>query len=299
MEYKTRCLIYAARANMSPIMVCGDTPGGQLMTTTDVENFPGFIKIQGPELMDIMQQHAKAYGTEIINDFIIDADFTKRPFVCKDRAGNNYIAESVIICTGAEAKWLGIPSEDEYKGFGVSGCATCDGFFFRNKVVAVVGGGNTAITEALYLTNHASKVYVIHRRDSLRSEKVLQDRLLNHPKIEMLWNCTVDEILGEKDNFGKAVNGVRLKSTLDGNLSELKLDGVFIAIGHKPNTELFKGKLEMDEEGYIITKAGTPITSIEGVYAAGDVQDKVYKQAITSAGVGCAAALEAEAFVNS
>ncbi len=308
-QLKTKCLIigsgpagctaaiYAARANMEPIMICGQAPGGQLTTTTEVENFPGFISIQGPELMNIMQKHAEAYGTQIINEIITKVDFGQKPFKCWSN-DTEFTADSVIICTGAEAKWLGIESENEYKGFGVSGCATCDGFFFKGKDVAVVGGGNTAMTEALFLTNHANKVYLIHRRDELRGEKVLQDRIKKHPKIEIIWNSKTEEIIGEKNEFSKFVTGVRLKNTINGETNILPISGFFVAIGHKPNTEIFQNQLEMDEEGYIITKPGTPITSIDGVFAAGDVQDKVYKQAITSAGVGCAAALEAESFVN-
>lgn len=310
MEYKTKCLIigsgpagcsaavYAARASLDPIMVCGST-GGQLMITTDVENYPGFDSITGPELMQKMTSHAEKYGTKIIEDFIIDVDFSSRPFKCKSQNGDTYVANAIIISTGAEAKWLGLESEKKFQGFGVSGCAICDGFFFKNKVVAVVGGGNTAITEALYLTNHAAKVYLIHRRDEFKAEKVLQKRLHENKKIELVLDSVVDEIVGIEDNLGKMVTSVKLTNLKTNNKFTLDLNGVFIAIGHKPNTDIFKGKINMDHEGYILTTPGTTKTSVEGVFAAGDVQDKVYKQAITSAGTGAMAALDVEHFLSS
>lgn len=304
-EYKTKVLIigsgpagctaaiYAARANMNPIMVRGMQPGGQLTITTDVENYPGFADpIQGPWLMQQMEQQSENVGTKIINDHITKVDFSSKPFVAEGMMGDKYIADTVIISTGAQAKWLGLESEEKFMGFGVSGCATCDGFFFKGKEVMVVGGGNTAVEEALFLTNFASKVTLVHRRNSLRAEKIMQDRLFKHPKIEIIWNHQLDEVLGS--NEPKSVTGARLKNTETGETHEVKVDGIFIAIGHKPNTELFAGQLEMDSEGYIITTPGTTKTSIEGVYAAGDVQDKIYRQAITAAGTGCMAALEAE-----
>jgi thioredoxin reductase (NADPH) len=308
-DYTTKCLIigsgpagctaaiYAARANLDPIMLCGPLSGGQLVTTTDVENFPGFIKIQGPAMMDIMHKHAAEYGTKIIEDIIESVDFSKRPFICKS-ADKTYIAQTVIICTGAQAKWLGIESEDRFKGFGVSACATCDGFFFKNKIVAVVGGGNTALTEAIYLTNHANKVYIIHRRDTFRGEKILIDKVLANPKIEIIWDTFVSEVIGQEDEIGRFVTGLEIKNNKMQTTKQIPVDGLFVAIGHKPNTDIFKGQLEMDNEGYILTKAGTPITSVQGIFAAGDVQDKIYKQAVTSAGSGCAAALEAESFLH-
>jgi thioredoxin reductase (NADPH) len=308
-EYKTKLLIvgsgpagataaiYAARANLSPIMVCGLQPGGQLTITTDVENYPGFEHaIQGPWLMEQMEKQAKNVGTEIIYDTIESVDFSNRPFVAISMMGNKYIADSIIIATGAQAKWLGIDSEKEYQGFGVSGCATCDGFFFKNKKVIVIGGGNSAVEEALYLTNHASHVMLVHRRDSLRSEKILQDRLFKNPKIEVLWNHHLKEVLGAEKP--KTVTGALLENSLTGEEKKVDIDGIFIAIGHKPNTELFIGMIDMDAEGYIITKAGSTKTNIEGVFAAGDVQDKIYRQAVTAAGTGCMAALEVEKFLS-
>lgn len=287
--------IYAARANMQPIMVCGMQPGGQLTITTDVENYPGFADvIQGPWLMEQMMKQAEHVGTEVIHDYIERVDFSSKPFKAYG-AGGEYHADSVIISTGAQAKWLGIPSEQEFQGFGVSGCATCDGFFFRGKEVLVVGGGNTAVEEALYLTNHASKVTVIHRRDSFRAEKILQDRLFKNPKIEVVWDSVLDEVIGTQKP--KSVTGAKVRNVKTGVVSEVAAEGVFIAIGHKPNTDLFKDWLELDEEGYIVTKLGSVATKIPGVFAAGDVQDKIYRQAVTAAGTGCMAALEAEKFV--
>jgi thioredoxin reductase (NADPH) len=288
--------IYAARASMEPILVKGLQPGGQLTITTEVENYPGFAKaIQGPDLMVAMHAQAKHVGTTMFDDTIIEADLSKRPFTLKGDSGTTYTGDTLIICTGASARWLGLESEEKYMGFGVSACATCDGFFFREKEVAVIGGGNTAVEEAIYLTNHASKVTLIHRRDELRAEKILQKRAMENPKIEFLWDSVLDEILGDSNPAG--VNGIRLKNVKTGDTSELKLDGVFIAIGHNPNTELFQGQVKMDNEKYILTKPGTTQTNIPGVFAAGDVQDKIFRQAVTAAGTGCMAALEVEKFV--
>ncbi|MGV2333183.1 MAG UNVERIFIED_CONTAM: thioredoxin-disulfide reductase [Planctomycetaceae bacterium] len=270
-------------------------PGGQLTITTDVENYPGFADvIQGPWLMDQMIKQAEHVGTRIITDYIHKIDFSKRPFVVSGSSGA-YTADAIVIATGAQAKWLGLESESAFQGFGVSGCATCDGFFYRGKEVIVVGGGNTAVEEALYLTNHASKVTLVHRRDSLRAEKILQDRLFKHPKIEVLWNHTLVEVKGT-DN-PKSVTSAVLQNTLDKTSFEKKIDGIFIAIGHKPNTDLFKGVLDMDEEGYLITKPNSTKTNIDGIFAAGDVQDKIFRQAVTAAGTGCMAALEADKFL--
>jgi thioredoxin reductase (NADPH) len=264
--------------------------------TTDVENYPGFAEvIQGPWLMEQMQGQALAVGTEMHTDLITEVDFTKRPFRCVADSGDVYISDTVIVTTGAQARWLGLPTEEKFMGFGVSACATCDGFFYRGKEVAVVGGGNTAVEEALYLTNHATKVTLIHRRDELRSEKILQDRLFAHEKIEIMWDTAVDEVIGTEDPIG--VTGIKLKNTKSGNISVLAVDGLFIAIGHDPATKLFAGHLDMDDEGYIVTAPDSTATSIPGVFAAGDVQDKKYRQAVTAAGTGCMAALEAEQFV--
>lgn len=288
--------IYAARANLKPMLVKGMQPGGQLTITTDVENYPGFADpIQGPWLMEQFQAQAENVGTQMFEDTIVEADLSVRPFKLTGDSGTVYTGDTLVICTGASARWLGLESEQKYQGFGVSACATCDGFFYRGKEVAVVGGGNTAVEEALYLTNFASKVYLIHRRDELRAEKILQDRLLKNEKIEMVWNSEVDEIEGAEDPFG--VNAVRVKNTQTGELTSIPVHGVFIAIGHDPNTGLFKDQLEMDDENYIVTKYDSTQTSIDGVYAAGDVQDKVYQQAVTAAGTGCMAALEAERFL--
>lgn len=289
--------IYAARANLAPVLVSGMDPGGQLMITTDVENYPGFADvIQGPWLMEQMKAQAEHVGVTLVNDHIKKVSLDRRPFVCEGESGNSYTADSLIISTGAQAKWLGIETETKFRGFGVSGCATCDGFFYRGKEVAVVGGGNTAVEEALYLTNFASKVTLVHRRDTLRAEQMLQKRLFEHPKIEVIWNHVVDEVLGVEDPFG--VTGIRLKSVLDGKNKELKLDGVFIAIGHVPNTGLFSDFLELDHDKYIVTTPGSTKTNIEGVFAAGDVQDKIYRQAVTAAGSGCMAALDAERYLT-
>ena len=288
--------IYAARANLEPILVAGLQPGGQLTITTEVENYPGFAEaIQGPWLMEQMQAQAEHVGTKFLYDTIVEVDLSKRPFVAKGDSGDEYVGDTVIISTGATARWLGLDSEQKYQGAGVSACATCDGFFFRNKDVVVVGGGNSAVEEAIYLAGIAAKVTLIHRRDSLRAEKIAQDRLFANPKVAVIWDSAIDEILGAGDPPG--VTGVRLKNTKTGQTSEVSCDGVFIAIGHSPNTELFKGALDIDDEGYIVTKAGATSTNIAGVYAAGDVQDKIYRQAVTAAGTGCMAALEAERFL--
>lgn len=288
--------IYAARAALKPILIQGMEPGGQLTITTDVENYPGFAEvIQGPWLMEQMQTQAHHVGTEIIADYIVKVDLSQRPFVAKGDSGATYTGDTLIISTGAQAKWLGLEGEKKFQGFGVSACATCDGFFFKEKEVAVVGGGNTAVEEAIFLTSFAKKVYVIHRRNELRAEKILQNRLFKNKKIEMVWNTVVEDIAG-KDN-PPGVTHLKLKNAQTGKTSELPVDGVFIAIGHKPSTDLFKDKLEMDDEGYIITAPDSTATSIEGVFAAGDVKDKVFRQAVTAAGLGCMAALEAEKFL--
>ena len=288
--------IYAARANLEPILVQGLAPGGQLTITTDVENYPGFADvIQGPWLMEQMAGQAAAVGTRLVQDMVVAVDFTTRPFVCEGDGGDRYVGETVILCTGAQAKWLGLPSEERFKGFGVSACATCDGFFFRGKDVAVIGGGNTAVEEALYLTNHARKVTLVHRRDALRAEKILQDRLFRHDRIEVLWNHVLAEIEGE--TTPPAVRGVRLRHAATGAERRLALAGVFVAIGHRPNTGPFAGQLDMDDEGYIATLPDSTRTSVPGVFAAGDVQDKVFRQAVTAAGTGCMGALEAEKFL--
>ncbi len=288
--------IYAARANLSPMMVHGIQPGGQLTITTDVENYPGFAEaIQGPWLMEQMDAQARNVGTEVFHDIVTDVDLSVRPFVCRGDSGTVYTADALIIATGAQAKWLGLESEQTFQGFGVSACATCDGFFYRGKEVVVIGGGNTAVEEAIYLTNHATKVTLIHRRDSLRAEKILQDRLLANPKIDVLWDHVVDEIVGDQDPLG--VTGVKIRNVKTGAECELATHGVFVAIGHSPTTEVFKGQVEMDDEGYILTAPDSTATNIAGVFAAGDVQDKIYRQAVTAAGTGCMAALEAEKYL--
>jgi thioredoxin reductase (NADPH) len=289
--------VYAARANLKPILVKGLQPGGQLTITTDVENYPGFADpVQGPWLMDQFHAQAENVGTTMFDDTIVEADLSSRPFKLTGDSGTIYSGDTLVICTGASARWLGLESEQKYQGFGVSACATCDGFFYRDKEVAVVGGGNTAVEEALYLTNFASKVYLIHRRGELRAEKILQDRLLKHEKVEMVWDSVVDEIVGQDDPFG--VTGVKVKNVKTEKSHIIPVHGTFIAIGHDPNTSLFNGQLDMDDENYILTKSDSTQTSIEGVYAAGDVQDKVYQQAVTAAGTGCMAALEAERFLG-
>jgi thioredoxin reductase (NADPH) len=288
--------IYAARASLSPILVAGLQPGGQLTVTTDVENYPGFADpVQGPWLMEQMAAQAKHVGTEIVYDMISNVDVTKRPFVCTSDGGTTYNADTVIICTGAQARWLGLPVEEKFRGFGVSACATCDGFFYRGKVVGVVGGGNTAVEEALYLTNHADKVYLIHRRHELRADKTNQARLFAHPKIEMIWDHVVTDMQGT--DMPTSLTGVTLTHSSNGATRTLALDGLFVAIGHDPATELFKGKVAMDSDNYILTKPDSTATSVAGVYAAGDVKDKVFRQAVTAAGMGCMAALEAERFM--
>ena len=288
--------IYAARANLKPILIQGLEPGGQLSITTDVENFPGFAEpIQGPWLMEQMQAQAAAVGTEIVQDMIVEVDLARRPFVCTGDSGAVYSGDTLIIATGASARWLGLESEKKYLGFGVSACATCDGFFFRDKEIAVAGGGNSAAEEAMFLTNFASKVTVIHRRDALRAEKILQDRLFKNPKIEMLWDHVVEEVLGNSDPPG--VTGVRVKNVKSGEARELPAEGLFVAIGHDPATGLFKGQLEMDSEGYLKTRPDSTATGVPGVFAAGDVKDRVFRQAVTAAGMGCMAALEAEKYL--
>jgi len=288
--------IYAARANLDPLLVAGLQPGGQLTITTDVENYPGFAEvIQGPWLMEQMREQAKNVGTRIVEDVIIEADLSRRPFRCVGDSGAVYTGDTLVIATGAQARWLGLESESKYKGFGVSACATCDGFFFRGKEVAVVGGGNTAVEESIFLTKFANKVTLIHRRDQLRAEKILQSRLFANRKIEVVWDSVVAEVLGTDDPLG--VTGVRIKNVKTGATTDLKADGLFIAIGHTPATELFKDQLEMDEAGYIVAEPDGTATSVPGVFAAGDVKDKVYRQAVTAAGMGCMAALDAEKFL--
>lgn len=288
--------VYAARAALSPIMVHGMQPGGQLTITTDVENYPGFADvIQGPWLMEQMEKQAVNVGTRVIHDVITEVDLSQRPFVAKGDSGQIFTGDTLVISTGASARWLGLESEQKFQGFGVSACATCDGFFYRNRTVAVIGGGNTAAEEALYLTNHADKVYLIHRRDSLRAEKILQKRVFANEKIEMVWDHELTEVLGDEDPLG--VTGIRLKNTKSGDEQTLDVHGLFVAIGHNPNTGLFKGQLDMDDGGYITTEPGTVNTSIPGVFACGDVQDKHYQQAVTAAGTGCMAALDAEKFI--
>ena len=285
--------IYAARANLEPVLVQGLQAGGQLSITTDVENYPGFADvIQGPWLMEQMAAQATHCGTEIVSDMIASVDFSERPYRCVADSGDIFLADAVVLATGAQARWLGLESEQKFSGFGVSACATCDGFFFRGKPVAVVGGGNTAVEEANYLAKLASKVTLIHRRDELRAEKVLQDRLLANPKIEVLWDHVVDEVLGDDEPLG--VTGLRVKNVKTDSSQEIAVDGVFIAIGHDPATALVKGKVDMDDHGYVITKPDSTQTNIPGVFAAGDVQDQIYRQAVTAAGTGCMAALEAE-----
>jgi len=288
--------LYATRANLAPILIKGMQPGGQLTITTEVENFPGFPEpVQGPWLMEQMRQQVENVGATLIDDLVVKADLSRRPFTLVGDSGDLYKGDTLIIATGASARWLGLKNETRLRGFGVSACATCDGFFFRGREVAIVGGGNTAVTEALFLTNHASKVYVIHRRDALRAEKTLQDRLLRNPKIEMVWDSVVDDILGTDNPPG--VTGARVRDVRTGKMRDIALDGVFVAIGHTPNTELFAGQLETDAEGYIVTTPGGVATSVPGVFAGGDVQDHRYRQAITAAGTGCMSALDAERFL--
>jgi len=288
--------IYTARANMNPVLVNGQQPGGQMTITTDVENYPGFKDvIQGPWLMDQMKAQAESVGTKIINDIITECNFKSKPFELIGDSKSVYYGKTVIIATGAVARWLGIESEEKFKGYGVSACATCDGFFFKNKIVAVVGGGNTAVEEALYLTLHAKKVLLIHRRDKLRAEKILQDRLFKNPKIEVVWDSNTKEIYGNENP--KKVTGISIINTKTNKLKSIGLDGVFIAIGHDPATNIFKNKIKLDNEGYILTKSGSTKTNIPGVFAAGDVTDKIYRQAVTAAGLGCMAAIDAEKYI--
>ena len=308
-EHKTKVLIigsgpagysaaiYASRAMLKPILVTGLEQGGQLTTTTDVENYPGFANvIQGPWLMEEMKKQAEHVGTRFITDIIKDVDFGKKPFLSIGENGNKIISDTVIISTGAQAKWLGIENENKYKGFGISACATCDGFFYKNKEVAVIGGGNTAVEEAMYLTNFASKVFLIHRRSELRAEKMLQKKLMENKKVEIIWDTVLDKINGS-DN-PKNLESLTIKNLKDNQTRDLKVHGLFVAIGHQPSTQIFKNKIEMDDEGYIITKPDSTATNIKGVFAAGDVKDKIFRQAITAAGMGCMAALEAEKLLN-
>ena len=289
--------VYAARAMLKPILVYGIEPGGQLTTTTDVENYPGFAEsIQGPWLMEQMKEQAKAVGTELIEDHISSVNLKSSPFEAVGDSGKKYTADTIIISTGAQARWLNLKSEEEFRGFGVSACATCDGFFFKDKTVAVVGGGNAAVEEAMFLTKFASKVKLIHRRDSLRAEKLLQKKLMENKKIEIIWNTVVEEVIGDQEP--KNVKGIKIKNVKSNKIVELKIDGLFIAIGHDPATSMFKSQLEMDKEGYLITKPDSTETNIPGVFAAGDVKDKVFRQAVTAAGMGCMAALEAEKFLS-
>jgi thioredoxin reductase (NADPH) len=288
--------IYAARANLNPVMVAGLQPGGQMTITTDVENYPGFAEtIQGPWLMEEMQSQARKVGTAVVSDLIVSIDFSSRPFLCTGDSGTVYSGDTIIVSTGATARWLGLETEEKFKGFGVSACATCDGFFYRGKKVCVIGGGNTAVEEAIYLTNHAAEVTLIHRRDQLRAEKILQDRLMANPKITVIWDSVLQEVIGDDDPLG--VTAARIGNVKTGAETVLDVDGVFIAIGHSPNTDIFKGTLDLDDEGYLITRPDSTATNIAGVFAAGDVQDKIFRQAVTAAGTGCMAAIEAEKFL--
>jgi thioredoxin reductase (NADPH) len=288
--------IYAARANLGPRLVMGMQPGGQLTITTDVENYPGFADaIQGPWLMEQMQEQAVHVGTDMVQDLIVSVDFSRRPFEAVGDGGQVYTGDTVVIATGATARWLGLESEEKFRGFGVSACATCDGFFYREKPVCVIGGGNTAVEEALYLTNFASKVTLVHRRDELRAEKIMQDRLFKNPKIEMVWDSVLEEVVG--DDMPPGVTAARLRNVKTAEITEVAVDGVFIAIGHAPNTGIFRGQITLDSENYIVTESGSTTTNIPGVFAAGDVQDKIYRQAVTAAGTGCTSALEAERYL--
>jgi len=290
--------IYTARASLQPTLIHGMQPGGQMTITTDVENFPGFADvIQGPWLMEQMQKQAENVGTNMIADIITSVDLTQRPFKLTGDSGDTYSCDALIVATGAQAKWLGLPSEETFQGFGVSACATCDGFFFKDKEVLVVGGGNTAVEEALYLANIASKVTLVHRRDELRAEKMLQGRLLKHPKVEVMWDSVLEEVTGTTEGFAPEVTGAKIKNVKTGEVAEVPVAGVFIAIGHKPNTDLFEGVLDTDPEGYLVTKPDSTATNIPGVFAAGDVQDNKFRQAVTAAGTGCMAALEAEKYI--
>ncbi len=288
--------IYAARAMLEPILVTGIDQGGQLTITTDVENYPGFAgAIQGPWLMEQMRDQALHVGARLINDTIVKVDFSRRPFVCAGDSGDTYTADAVIVSTGAQARWLGLSSEERFKGFGVSACATCDGFFYRGKEVLVIGGGNTAVEEALFLTKFASKVTLVHRRDSLRAEKIMQNRLFANPKVSVIWDSALEEVLGTDNPPG--VTGARLRNVKTGATQEISAHGVFIAIGHSPSTAIFKGQLPMDRDGYLLKAPDSTATEIPGVFAAGDVTDKIFRQAVTAAGLGCMAALEAEKFL--
>jgi thioredoxin reductase (NADPH) len=288
--------IYASRAMLEPVLIQGIQPGGQLTITTDVENYPGFADvIQGPWLMEQMQKQAEHVGAEIVTDMVVKADLKQRPFRLECDSGDVYLADALVIATGAQARWLDLPSEQKFKGYGVSACATCDGFFYRNKEVFVIGGGNTAVEEALFLTNFASKVTLVHRRESFRAEKILQDRLFKHPKIEVIWDTVLEDVFGDADPL--KVRGVKLKNVRTGAVTERAADGVFIAIGHQPASELFAGQVQMKPSGYIVTAGHSTATSVPGVFAAGDVTDDIYRQAVTAAGQGCMAALEAEKFL--
>ncbi len=287
--------VYAARAMLDPVLVQGIQPGGQLTITTEVENWPGDTEVQGPDLMVRMESHAKAMGAEIVSDIIMTLDLSKRPFVATGDSGTVYEAEAVILATGAQARWLGLPSEETFKGFGVSACATCDGFFYRGREVVVIGGGNTAVEEALFLTRFASKVTLVHRRDSLRAEKILEHRLMNNPKVQVVWDSQLEEVIGDRDPLG--VTAARVKNVKTGAMTDIPCAGVFVAIGHAPSSELVKGQLATHMGGYIVTKPDSTATDIPGVFAAGDVTDHIYRQAVTSAGMGCMAALEAERFL--
>ena len=288
--------IYAARAGISVMIVSGNQEGGQLTMTSSVENFPGFGEISGYELMDKMKQQAINLGVSFVNDYIVEVDFSNRPFVCSSENGHSYKAKAVIVATGASARWLGLPSEKEYLGYGVSACATCDGFFYRGRTVAVVGGGNSAVCEALYLSTLADKVVLVHRRNSLRADKILQDRVLNNKKIVVEWNSVVEEILGQDEP--KKVTGIKIRNVETDEMKNIDLDGVFVAVGHKPNTDIFKGNLVLDDKGYIVTHENSSVTDIEGVFAAGDVKDPKYKQAVISAGSGAMAAMDAVEFLD-
>ena len=289
--------IYTARAGLKPVMIRGMQPGGQMTITTDVENYPGFAEvIQGPWLMEQMEKQAAHVGTDIINDHIAKVDFSKKPFTLVGESGDTYTADTVVVATGASAKWLGLPTEKKFQGYGVSGCATCDGFFFRGKPVIVIGGGNTAVEEALYLTNHASKVTLVHRRDSLRAEKITQEKLFKHPKVEVIWDSALEEVIGTENPL--SVTGAKIKNLKTGEVKTINVEGIFIAIGHKPNTDIFKGQLDLDAEGYVITAPDSTRTNVAGVFAAGDVQDKIFRQAVTAAGTGCMSALEAARYLE-
>ena len=288
--------IYAARANLAPVMVAGLQPGGQMTITTDVENYPGFAEtVQGPWLMEEMRKQAEKVGTRMVSDTVLAVDLSRRPFACTGDSGTVYAGDTLILSTGASARWLGLPSEERLKGFGVSACATCDGFFFRGKRVCVIGGGNTAVEEAIFLTNHAERVTLIHRRDSLRAEKIMQDRLFANDRITVIWDSVLEEVLGTGDPPG--VTGVRIRNVKTCATRELALEGVFVAIGHTPNTGILRGQIDMDREGYVLTRPDSTVTSVPGVFAAGDVQDKVFRQAVTAAGTGCMAAIEAERYL--